>query len=288
MTTLRSEVVRATAALAEAGVPSPEADAVALAAFALGSDVADVRRRMVLLDQADAGLLERYAGLVAERGARIPLQHLTGRAGFRRLELSVGPGVFVPRPETEFVAGLAIAAALGLEAPVVVDLCTGSGAIALAVSDEVPAATVYAVELGLEAHAWAERNVSDTGLAVELRLGDATEAFPELEGEVDIVVSNPPYIPVGMVPLDPEVRDHDPELALYGGSDDGLAIPLAVARRAAQLLRPGGLLVMEHADSQGESLPHALGRTGEWTDVTDHEDLTGRPRATTARRAARP
>ncbi|KRF25635.1 peptide chain release factor N(5)-glutamine methyltransferase [Phycicoccus sp. Soil803] len=285
MTTLRSEVVRATGALAGSGVPSPEADALALAAFALGSDVADVRRRMVMLDEADVAFLDRYADLVAERAARIPLQHLTGRAGFRRLELSVGPGVFVPRPETEFVAGLAIEAALGLEAPVVVDLCTGSGAIALAVADEVPSATVYAVELGREAHAWAVRNVTDSGLPVELRLGDATEAFPELEGEVDIVVSNPPYIPAGMVPLDPEVRDHDPELALFGGSPDGLAIPLAVARRAAQLLRPGGLLVMEHADSQGASMPHGLGRTGEWTEILDHDDLTGRPRATTARRA---
>ncbi|KRF27751.1 peptide chain release factor N(5)-glutamine methyltransferase [Phycicoccus sp. Soil802] len=285
MTTLRSEVVRATGALAGSGVPSPEADALVLAAFALGSDVADVRRRMVMLAEADVAFLDRYADLVAERAARIPLQHLTGRAGFRRLELSVGPGVFVPRPETEFVAGLAIEAALGLEAPVVVDLCTGSGAIALAVADEVPSATVYAVELGREAHAWADRNVTDSGLPVELRLGDATEAFPELAGEVDIVVSNPPYIPVGMVPLDPEVRDHDPELALFGGSPDGLAIPLAVARRAAQLLRPGGLLVMEHADSQGASLPHGLGRTGEWTEILDHDDLTGRPRATTARRA---
>jgi release factor glutamine methyltransferase len=285
VTTLRSEVTRATAALADTGVPSPEADAFALAAFALGSDVADVRRRMVMLDEADAAFLGTYAGLVAERGSRVPLQHLTGRAGFRRLELSVGPGVFIPRPETEFVAGLAIDAALALEAPVVVDLCTGSGAIALAVADEVPAATVYAVELGREAHAWAERNVADSGLAVDLRLGDATDALRELDGTVDVVVSNPPYIPVGMVPLDPEVRDHDPELALFGGSEDGLAIPVAVALRAAALLRPGGLLVMEHADSQGVTLPSALRRTGDWTEVADHDDLAGRPRATTAVRA---
>lgn len=277
---VRSAVRSATSRLAEAGVPSPETDAVALAAHLLAMTPGEVRKAMVL----GAAVPDAFERLVDERVARVPLQHLTGRAGFRRLELSVGPGVFVPRPETELVAGLAIGAALDLEAPVVVDLCTGSGAIALSVADEVPAATVYAVELGPEAHAWAERNVSDTGLAVDLRLGDATEAFPELEGSVDVVVSNPPYIPVGMVPLDPEVRDHDPELALYGGSDDGLAIPLAVARRAAHLLRPGGLLVMEHADSQGVSLPRALERTGEWTDVADHDDLAGRPRATTARR----
>ena len=197
----------------------------------------------------------------------------------------MGPGVFVPRPETEFVAGLAIDAALAARSARRRRPCTGSGAIALSVADEVPTATVYAVELGREAHAWAERNVADTGLAVDLRLGDATEAFPELDGSVDVVVANPPYIPVGMVPLDPEVRDHDPELALFGGSEDGLAIPLAVARRAAQLLRPGGLLVMEHADSQGAVCPTRWRRTGEWTDLADHDDLTGRPRATTARRA---
>jgi release factor glutamine methyltransferase len=227
-----------------------------------------------------------YDSLVDERAARVPLQHLTGRAGFRHLELHVGPGVFVPRPETEFVAGLAIDAARAAgEAPVVVDLCTGSGAIALAVKDEVPAAHVYAVELGEDAHAWAAQNAAATGLGITLVHGDATTAFPELDGTVDVVVSNPPYIPLGMVPIDPEVRDHDPELALYGGSDDGLAIPLAVAARAAALLKPGGVLVMEHADTQGESLPAALLRTGAWRDVADHEDLTARPRATVATRA---
>lgn len=281
MTELRDAVRAATARLADAGVPSPEADALVLAAHALGVGVGEVRKAMVMGGQVPAA----YDALVAERAARIPLQHLTGRAGFRRLELSVGPGVFVPRPETELAAGLAIEAALALEAPVVVDLCTGSGAIALSVADEVPVATVYAVELGQDAHAWAARNVAVTGLPVTLVHGDATTALPELDGVVDVVVSNPPYIPLGMVPLDPEVRDHDPEMALYGGSDDGLAVPLAVARRAAALLRPGGCFVMEHADSQGESLPAALRRTGLWVDVQDHLDLAGRPRATTAARA---
>jgi release factor glutamine methyltransferase len=241
---------------------------------------------MVMGEESDAAFMDRYAALVAERAARVPLQHLTGQAHFRHLTLSVGPGVFTPRPETEVVAGLAIdAARRSGPAPVVVDLCTGSGAIALAVADEVSGATVHAVELSVEAHAWAARNVEATGLPVELRLGDATAAYPELDGTVDVVVSNPPYIPVGMVPLDPEVRDHDPEVALFGGSGDGLAIPLAVARRAAGLLRAGGTLVMEHADSQGEALPAALRRTGEWLDVEDHQDLTGRPRATVATRA---
>jgi release factor glutamine methyltransferase len=287
--TLHDAVARARASFAEEGIASPDADAVELAAFALGTDAADVRRRIVLRDRADAGFLDTYDGLVGERLARVPLQHLTGRAHFRRLTIAVGPGVFVPRPETEVVAGLAIEAALAVaEAPLVVDLCTGSGAIALAVKDEVPGARVHAVELSDLAHGWAVANRDRAGLDVDVRLGDATTAFDDLEGEVDVVVSNPPYIPVGAVPLDPEVRDHDPELALYGGSEDGLRIPLAVAARGAQLLRPGGLLVMEHADSQGESLPAALRRTGRWQDVTDHPDLTGRPRAVTARRVADP
>jgi len=168
---------------------------------------------------------------------------------------------------------------------VVVDLCGGSGAIALAIKDEVPAAEVHGVELSALAHAWAIRNRDDLGLDVDLRLGDATLAFPDLEAGADVVVSNPPYIPVGAVPNDPEVRDHDPEVALYGGSSDGLRIPLEVAARAAVLLRPGGFFVMEHADVQGVSLPAALRATGLWQDIRDHKDLNGRPRAVTAVRA---
>ena len=279
---LRAAVRAATARLAQAGIASAESDAVVLAAHALGVSVGDARKAMVL----GAPVPAAYEELVEQRATRLPLQHLTGRAGFRQLELQVGPGVFVPRPETEVVAGLAIDAVRAAgEAPVVVDLCTGSGAIALSVKDEVPAAHVYAVELGEEAHAWAARNRSATGLDITLVHGDATTAFPELDGQVDVVVSNPPYIPVGMVPVDPEVREHDPDLALYGGSEDGLAIPLAVAARAAALLRAGGVLVMEHADTQGEALPGALARTGLWRDIADHEDLSARPRATVAVRA---
>lgn len=279
MTELRTAVRAAAARLSEAGIASAESDALLLLAHALGVSVGDARKAMVLGGEAPPA----YEELVELRASRLPLQHLTGRAGFRRLELRVGPGVFVPRPETEFVAGLAIKAARAAgESPVVVDLCTGSGAIALAVKDEVPTADVYAVELGEDAHAWAAQNRSATGLDITLVHGDATTAFPELEGQVDVVVSNPPYIPVGMVPVDPEVRDHDPGLALYGGSADGLSIPLAVAARASALLHPGGVLVMEHADTQGESLPAALARTGLWRDIADHEDLTGRPRATVA------
>jgi release factor glutamine methyltransferase len=312
VTSLRNAVRDAVATLAGAGIDSAEADAVALAAHVLKTTTSDVHKLMIMGAPVPDGLDD----LVAERARRVPLQHLTGKAGFRRLELSVGPGVFVPRFETEFVAGLAImylrkprdssaqpgaspgtvhstAPGLGVVDPtpspgvrsVVVDLCSGSGAIALAIKDEVPAAEVHGVELSDLAHAWAIRNRDDLGLDVDIRLGDATLAFPDLEAGVDVVVSNPPYIPVGVVPNDPEVRDHDPEVALYGGSSDGLRIPLEVAARAGVLLRPGGFFVMEHADVQGDSVPAALRTTGLWRDIQDHEDLNGRPRAVTAVRA---
>jgi release factor glutamine methyltransferase len=267
--------------LDEAGIDSPEFDAVALAACVLKTTTGEVRKLMVVGAPVPEGLDD----LVAERARRVPLQHLTGKAGFRRLELSVGPGVFVPRPETEFVAGLAISHILCESGQVVVDLCSGSGAIALAIKDEIPSAEVHGVELSDLAHAWAIRNRDALGLDVDIRLGDATLAFAELEDGVDVVVSNPPYIPVGAVPNDPEVRDHDPEIALYGGSLDGLRIPLQVAARAAVLLRPGGFFVMEHADVQGDSVPAALRATGLWQDIQDHMDLNGRPRAVTAIRA---
>jgi release factor glutamine methyltransferase len=282
---LRTAVREATARLAAAGIASPEVDAVALAAHARGTDAGEVRRAMVLgAPEPDA-----YATLVAERASRVPLQHLTGQAHFRRLTLAVGPGVFVPRPETEVTAGHAIdaASAMGPDV-VVVDLCTGSGAIALAVKDELPAARVLAVEVSDLAHGWAVANRDRLGLDVEVRLGDAMMAFDDLEGAVDVVVTNPPYIPVGAVPVDPEVRDHDPEVALYGGSADGLAIPVAVAARAAVLLRADGVLVMEHADTQGGTLPQALRASGSWVEVVDPLDLSGRPRTTVAVRAPDP
>ena len=285
---LQAAVRDAVQALSIAGIDSAEFDAVALAAHVLRTTPSEVRKQMVMGASAPDGLDD----LVAERARRVPLQHLTGKAGFRRLDLSVGPGVFVPRFETELVAGLAISHLQSDSgsrgrgpSPLVVDLCTGSGAIALAIKDEVPTAEVHGVELSDLAHAWAIRNRDDLGLDVDIRLGDATLAFPDLEAAVDVVASNPPYIPVGSVPNDPEVRDHDPEVALYGGSSDGLRIPLEVAARAAVLLRAGGFFVMEHADVQGDSLPTALWATGVWQDIQDHNDLNGRPRAVTAVRA---
>ncbi len=284
--TLHDAVTRARLSFEAEGIASPLADAVELAAFTLGCDAADVHRRMVLRDAADRSFLDRFGGLVEDRLGRTPLQHLTGRAHFRRLTLAVGPGVFVPRPETEVVAGLAVEAARGAgPRPVVVDLCTGSGAIALALADEVAGAEVHAVELSREAHAWAERNIAAVDPTVDLRLGDASTAFADLEGCVDVVVCNPPYIPDGAVPLDPEVRDHDPELALYGRSADGLAVPRAMAFRAASLLRDGGVLVMEHAENQGAALDALLEEMGVWGEVADHTDLAGRPRACVATRS---
>lgn len=291
MTSLRSQVDAATATLDEGGIPTPRIDALLLAAHALRCDRGELERRMILGGELDAGFAERYTALVQERATRVPLQHLTGTAPFRRLELHVGPGVFVPRPETEGVIDLVLAELTGQGRPVVVDLCTGSGALALAIADEAPDAEVIAVEVSDFAVAWAARNIETTGLPVRLVAADATADpatvadLADLVGLVDVVVSNPPYIPVGMVPLEPEVAEHDPDIALYGGSEDGLAIPLAVAATAARLLRPGGLLAMEHADSQGESLPRALTATGSWLEVADHADLTGRARTTTARRA---
>jgi release factor glutamine methyltransferase len=226
---------------------------------------------------------EEYAVLVARRAAREPLQHLTGTAWFRHVELLVGPGVFVPRPETELLAGWAVESASPIDAPVVVDLGTGSGAIAKAVAHEVPAARVHAVELDESAHGWAVRNLAGTG--VDLRQGDLAEAFDDLTGAVDVVVSNPPYIPhEAWESVAAEVRDHDPDLALYA-SGDGLDTIRVVEERAALLLRPGGVVGVEHADLQGESAPALFSGTGRWEQVRDHRDLAGRPRFVTARLA---
>lgn len=280
---VRPLLASATERMAAAGVPSAGVDAQLLLAHAWGVSTGELQRRQLLGEEPPAAIAERFAGLVDERVTRVPLQHLTGSAPFRGIELRVGPGVFIPRPETELLVDLVLAEIADRPAAQVVDLCTGSGAIALAIKHEASSASVAAVELDPMAHAWAARNAHLLGLDVQVLQGLAEAALPGREGTLDVVVSNPPYIPVGMVPIDPEVRDHDPEVALYGGSEDGLRIPLAVARRAHQLLRPGGLLVMEHADSQGDSLPTALARAG-WSEVADHRDLGERPRAVTARR----
>jgi release factor glutamine methyltransferase len=256
-------VRQAIALLTEADVPSAEHDARALAAFAesTGAD---------------------FAELVRRRASRVPLQHLVGSVGFRYIEVYVGPGVFVPRPETEVVAGLAIDLAKNVaHAPAVVDLCAGSGAIALAVANEVAGAAVHAVEVDPHAFGWLERNAEARGAAGDNRIttvnADIVHALPELDSLVDVVVSNPPYVGADELELvDPEVREHDPMLALVA-DDDGLAVIRDVAATALRLLRSGGWVVVEHSDRQGESAPGVL-RTAGFVAVRDERDLAGRPR----------
>lgn len=282
MTALREDLAYATRALADAGVDSPRVDAEELAAHVLG-----VRRGKLALAGWREGQRERFRELVERRAARVPLQHLVGRVGFRHLDLLVGPGVFVPRPETESVVQWALDA-LSAERwprPLVVDLCTGAGTIALAVAQEAPGARVHAVDVDPGALAWARRNVEATGLPVTLHHADVATALPDLAGRVDLVVSNPPYVAeheAGIV--DPEVREHDPAVALWAGPD-GLDVVRLVAAAAARLLRPGGLVVVEHSDRQGETAPAMLSAAGGWVEVTDHHDLAGRDRFVTARRA---
>ncbi|MEU7132397.1 peptide chain release factor N(5)-glutamine methyltransferase [Streptomyces sp. NPDC046261] len=279
MNLLLAEVAQATQRLADAGVPSPRFDAEELAAFVHGV------KRGELHNVADADFDARYWEAVARREAREPLQHITGRAFFRYLELQVGPGVFVPRPETESVVGWAIDAvrAMDVVEPLIVDLCTGSGAIALALAQEVPRSRVHAVELDEGALGWARKNVA--GSRVQLHHGNALTALPELDGQVDLVISNPPYIPLTEWEyVAPEARDHDPQLALFSG-EDGLDTIRGIERTAHRLLRPGGVVVIEHADTQGGQVPWIFTEERGWADAADHPDLNNRPRFATARKA---
>jgi release factor glutamine methyltransferase len=286
MTTIAGYLTEATRALTEAGVPSPDVDAELLLGHVLELSRGEVQAKAFL--DAELSVADEAAAsvLLARRVAREPLQHITGRAAFRSLELAVGPGVFVPRPETEQVAQFAIDALQSVPAatPIAVDLGTGSGAIALALATEVPHASVFAVEKSLQAFIWASSNRELVGATnATIVLGDLSDAFPELDGTVDVVISNPPYIPVGAIPRDVEVRLHDPELALYGG-EDGLDVVHQVSSTAARLLHPGGTLVIEHGELQGPSIA-ALLRADGWLAVATHRDLLGRDRASTAVRA---
>ncbi|GAA4484894.1 peptide chain release factor N(5)-glutamine methyltransferase [Microbacterium panaciterrae] len=272
---------RAAATLAEAGVADPVVDAELLAGHVLGLGRGAVQAATIrgdALSDEDRAALD---ALIARRAGREPLQHLTGTAPFRHLELAVGPGVFVPRPETEIVAQFAIDALLAAASPepIGVDLCTGSGAIALALATEVPHARVHAVELSAEAHAWAVRNTAGQENLTLVR-GDLSHALAELDGTVDVVISNPPYVPDDAIPRDPEVRLFDPALALYGGPD-GLDVVRAISRRAWALLHSGGTLVLEHAEVQGAAIRALLAADG-WRATATHRDLTQRDRATTA------
>ncbi|MGY2084620.1 peptide chain release factor N(5)-glutamine methyltransferase [Blastococcus sp. SYSU DS0539] len=271
--------------LAEGGVASPRVDAELLLAHVL--DVP--RTRLLTLDDVDGEAAARFEALLGQRADRVPLQHLTGRAPFRYLELAVGPGVFVPRPETEQLVGWALERLAGIAEPLVVDLGSGSGAIALSIAREHPGARVTAVERDPGAIEWTRHNARACAAAgdtpVEVLAGDMTDPqlLRGLDGRVDLVVSNPPYVPDGArVPR--EVADHDPPLALWGGPD-GLDVVRGLLGTAARLLRPGGGLGIEHADQQGGSLPALVRAHGGFAAVDDHPDLAGRPRYTTARRA---
>jgi release factor glutamine methyltransferase len=250
--------------LRDAGVPSPEHDARAL-------------ERHAVQTKAD------FDELVRQRAQRVPLQHLVGSTGFRYLDLQVGPGVFVPRPETEVVVDAVLTEIKDRTAPVVVDLCAGAGTIGFSVAHEHPDAVVHLVERDPDAYEWMRRNRPEGRADVHLHLADASDALPELDGRVDVVASNPPYVAEHERALvDPEVREHDPSLALFAG-DDGLDVVRIVVQRAVALLKPGGLVVVEHSDRQGESAPALLREQG-WVEVADHRDLTGRPRFVTGRK----
>jgi release factor glutamine methyltransferase len=275
-TPLALALAKATSDLAAAGVDSPRVDAELLAAHVLGVN----RGRLALIATIRDAERRRFAGLVAERARRIPLQHLVGTAPFRHLELAAGEGVFVPRPETELLAGWGIAHTA--PGATVVDLGSGTGAIALAVAGEARPGRVIAVERSPAALAWLRRNVA--GTAVEVVAGDITD--PDLlryeRGRVDVVLCNPPYVPDGTA-VPPEVADHDPPEAVFGGGD-GLAVIRPVIALAAALLRPGGVVGIEHDDVHAAAVPGLLRADGRFADVTDHADLAGRPRYATGRR----
>ncbi len=280
---LLDEIALAAARLAEAGVESPRAEAELIAAHVHGVKRTELHR------VADTDFDARFWESVGRRAAREPLQHITGCAYFRYLELEVGPGVFVPRPETEVMTGWAIdrLREMDVAEPVVVDLGTGSGAIALAIAQEVPRARVHAVEADPLARPWTERNIERLAAAapytkgrVTLHGGDFAAALPELDGQVDLVVSNPPYIPVG-ASVPPEVGEYDPPAALWGGAD-GLDAIRVVERVARRLLRPGGLVAVEHGAPQGAAVYWVFPEEAGWRDTRNHKDLARRDRFVTA------
>jgi release factor glutamine methyltransferase len=275
-TRLRSAIDSATTLLADAGIDSARYDAEELAAHVAGTE----RGRLSLLGPPDDTFFDHYNAAVAARSRRVPLQHLTGTAAFGPLTLSVGPGVFIPRPETEAMLEWAVAQALPAK-PVVVDVCTGSGALALALARHWPGARVIGLDDSDAALDYARRNAA--GTAVEFVRADVTHSgvLTELDGHVDLVVSNPPYVPDG-AELEPEVIDHDPPHAVFGGPD-GMAVIPAVARLAGRLLRPGGLFAVEHDDTTSSMTAETIRSTELFDDVVARTDLTGRPRFVTAR-----
>lgn len=281
MNVVRRAIDDAAATLAKAGIDSARWDAEQLAAHVAGTD----RGRLTLLDSPGEEFLGRYRDVVAARSQRVPLQHLVGTAAFGPVTLSVGPGVFIPRPETEALLEWAVAQQLAPR-PLIVDVCTGSGALAVALAHHLPAARIIAIDNSDAALEYARRNAR--GTAIELLRADVTELacrlglLSELDGRVDMVVANPPYVPDGAV-LDPEVTQHDPHQAVFGGPD-GLAVIAPLVSLAATWLRPGGLIGIEHDDTTSAQTAKLFERTGAFDDVQAREDLTGRPRFVTARK----
>jgi release factor glutamine methyltransferase len=282
---LRLAILEAERILTDAGVATPRVDAELLAAHVLGVE----RTRLPMVPLVDPPVVDAIGRLVAERARRVPLQHLIGWVGIGGVTLVVGPGVFVPRPETELLLGWGLDAIAGSANPTVVDLCTGSGVLALALANARPDAAVHAVDVDAAALAWARRNTEYRAAAgdtpIRLHAGDVTDPalLTELDGTVDLVLCNPPYVPTG-TEVPPEVADHDPGLAVFAGID-GLDVIRHVVAAAARLLRPGGSVAIEHDDTQGDSVPALLSARRVLTAVEDHPDLAGRSRFSTARRA---
>jgi len=268
---------------AAAGIESSRADAELLVAHCAALNRSELAIKIIMDESIEDATLATIRSLATRRAAREPLQHLTGKAYFRNLELAVGPGVFVPRPETEGVAQLAIDALKAVPGPepIAIDLATGSGAIALSLATEVAHAKVFAVELNPDSIKYTAENFARySSTNAELREGDLEFAFDELFGQVDVLVSNPPYIPQDMVPIYPEVANFDPAMALYGGTD-GLDLVRVIAKRGLQLLKPGGTIVLEHADIQGDAVREILEAEG-YRQVSQHRDFNLRDRAVTA------
>lgn len=301
------ELVRSASAMLRAsGVDTPEHDAKLLAAEVFGVDLQTVDKAMLMGSETselakqgakqsgEDAALKRFHTMVDRRSKREPLQHITGHAPFRYLDLKVGPGVFIPRQETELVVqeGVDWITKHGMYSTKVVDLCAGSGAIGLSFVTEVPGSEVWAVEKSEQTAQWTRVNLNETAKKYpsiasnyHLEIADATQTptLNQLDGTIDIVLTNPPYVPLADIPQQPEVRDYDPDLALYGGSADGTLIPERIIARAAKLLKNGGLLVMEHDITQGERLS-AFALSYGFSNVMVHNDYTGRSRYMTAKK----
>jgi release factor glutamine methyltransferase len=269
--------------LIEAGVISPQVDAELIACYCLGISRSELALMVATKQEFPKDSMDNFQLALARRVARHPLQHITGIAPFRHLELKVGPGVFTPRPETEQVVGFALEKIESLQSQLIVDLCSGSGAIAISVATEVSGSNVFAVEKSKEAFAYLRDNAASYGLSESnLRNEDLEDSLPELDGQVDLVISNPPYIPINATPIDLEVQLHEPRMSLYGGVD-GLDVVRQISVRALKLLRPGGLLVLEHADTQSSAIGKLLLAQG-WLEIEARADLAGKDRMISARK----